>query len=329
MARAVHRRRARAGAPRHRGRCPTCRARPRWPRRSTPSHCDSVLDRYFDELGAVLESHGGRIEKRIGDMMVTVFGLPERPTRRRPARPARRRRDASRRLAVLNTRSKPPGACVSPTAPVSPPARSCTPSAGGAHRVLAGEALEVASALEPLAPPLEVLVSQRRQPLIDGWLAQLRTGPAAHRHGAGDVITAHQDCRRSTPATPMPPPPSKEAMCGSCGTPTRGPTTPGAPSAAATGCSRAAEQPYTSTHRHHRVRRPRAAAPGDRRRRIGRNGPRMHPRSSRARDALERPRRHRRELHRRRGDGRSTGSTDVTRTTRGAPRAPRSTCTSD
>src|SRR5829696_4583750 len=39
-----------------------------------PESLRLVLDRYFDELGAVLESHGGRIEKRIGDMMVTVFG---------------------------------------------------------------------------------------------------------------------------------------------------------------------------------------------------------------------------------------------------------------
>ena len=32
-----------------------------------PESLRLVLDRYFDELGAVLQSHGGRIEKRIGD----------------------------------------------------------------------------------------------------------------------------------------------------------------------------------------------------------------------------------------------------------------------
>src|SRR5687768_10907904 len=42
-----------------------------------PESLRLVLDRYFDELGQVLESFGGRIEKRIGDAMVTVFGLPE------------------------------------------------------------------------------------------------------------------------------------------------------------------------------------------------------------------------------------------------------------
>src|SRR5688572_6226190 len=42
-----------------------------------PESLRLVLDHYFAELGEVLESHGGRIEKRIGDAMVTVFGLPE------------------------------------------------------------------------------------------------------------------------------------------------------------------------------------------------------------------------------------------------------------
>ena len=46
-----------------------------------PESLRYVLDQYFDELGSVLESHGGRIEKRIGDAMVTVFGLPGGPAR--------------------------------------------------------------------------------------------------------------------------------------------------------------------------------------------------------------------------------------------------------
>src|SRR5215211_3456384 len=35
-----------------------------------------VLSRYFDEMRAVLESHGGTIEKFIGDAVMAVFGLP-------------------------------------------------------------------------------------------------------------------------------------------------------------------------------------------------------------------------------------------------------------
>ena len=35
-----------------------------------------VLSRYFDEMRGVLEEHGGRVEKYIGDAIMSVFGLP-------------------------------------------------------------------------------------------------------------------------------------------------------------------------------------------------------------------------------------------------------------
>src|SRR5215204_7426150 len=35
-----------------------------------------VISRYFDEMRAVLERHGGTVEKFIGDAVMAVFGLP-------------------------------------------------------------------------------------------------------------------------------------------------------------------------------------------------------------------------------------------------------------
>ncbi len=35
-----------------------------------------VLDRYFDEMSACVERHGGIVEKYIGDAVMAVFGLP-------------------------------------------------------------------------------------------------------------------------------------------------------------------------------------------------------------------------------------------------------------
>jgi class 3 adenylate cyclase len=35
-----------------------------------------VMSRYFDEMQAILEEHGGRVEKYIGDAIMAVFGLP-------------------------------------------------------------------------------------------------------------------------------------------------------------------------------------------------------------------------------------------------------------
>src|ERR671925_1556631 len=36
-----------------------------------------VMTRYFEEMGAVLERHGGTVEKFIGDAVMAVFGIPE------------------------------------------------------------------------------------------------------------------------------------------------------------------------------------------------------------------------------------------------------------
>ena len=35
-----------------------------------------VMSRYFEEMRAVLERHGGRVEKFIGDAVMAVFGIP-------------------------------------------------------------------------------------------------------------------------------------------------------------------------------------------------------------------------------------------------------------
>ncbi|MGE3325844.1 MAG: adenylate/guanylate cyclase domain-containing protein [Acidimicrobiia bacterium] len=126
--------------------------------RLDPESLRSVLDRYFDELGAVLESHGGRIEKRIGDMMVTVFGLPE-PRPDDAIRAIRAAAETQQTLANLNDRLEATWGVrlTNRTGVATGPVVYAT--ASGAHRLLVGEALEVASALEPLAPPLEVLAS--------------------------------------------------------------------------------------------------------------------------------------------------------------------------
>src|SRR2546422_10372148 len=36
-----------------------------------------LMTRYFEEMRAALERHGGRVEKYIGDAIMAVFGLPK------------------------------------------------------------------------------------------------------------------------------------------------------------------------------------------------------------------------------------------------------------
>jgi len=116
-----------------------------------------VLDRYFDELGAVLEAYGGRTEKRIGDMMVTVFGLG-RPGLDDAVNALAAVAEAQQTLASLNDRLQQGWGVrlVNRTGVASGEVRYV--AAGGTHRVLAGPAIETASALEPVAPALEALV---------------------------------------------------------------------------------------------------------------------------------------------------------------------------
>ena len=41
-----------------------------------PESIRRVMSRYFDEMRRVIERHGGRVEKFIGDAVMAVFGVP-------------------------------------------------------------------------------------------------------------------------------------------------------------------------------------------------------------------------------------------------------------
>ncbi len=44
--------------------------------RLDPERLQPVMSRYFNEMRAIVESHGGRVEKFIGDAVVALFGIP-------------------------------------------------------------------------------------------------------------------------------------------------------------------------------------------------------------------------------------------------------------
>ena len=54
-----------------------------------PESLREVMTRYFDAMRAVLERHGGTVEKYIGDAIMAVFGLPPAARGRRAAGGAR------------------------------------------------------------------------------------------------------------------------------------------------------------------------------------------------------------------------------------------------
>ena len=82
------------------------------------------MNRYFDEMRAVLERHGGTVEKFIGDAVMAVFGLPKlhEDDALRAVRAAADMREA---LARVERRARTGvGRPARQTAPASTPARS-------------------------------------------------------------------------------------------------------------------------------------------------------------------------------------------------------------
>jgi len=45
--------------------------------RLDPEALRRVMERYFDSMAAVIHSHGGTVEKFIGDAVMAVFGIPQ------------------------------------------------------------------------------------------------------------------------------------------------------------------------------------------------------------------------------------------------------------
>ena len=66
-----------------------------------PEALRNLLSRYFDEMRAVLERHGGIVEKYIGDAIMAVFGVPS-AARGRALRAVRAAIEMREALAALN-----------------------------------------------------------------------------------------------------------------------------------------------------------------------------------------------------------------------------------
>ena len=43
---------------------------------STPRRFGTCMLRFFEQAGAVIEAHGGTVEKFVGDEIMAVFGMP-------------------------------------------------------------------------------------------------------------------------------------------------------------------------------------------------------------------------------------------------------------
>ncbi|HUF58251.1 MAG TPA: adenylate/guanylate cyclase domain-containing protein [Actinomycetota bacterium] len=127
--------------------------------RLDPEALRSVMGRYFDEMAAVIESHGGTVEKFIGDAVMAVFGIPRlhEDDAVRAVRAAVGMRDA---LASLNTDlEREHGEGLAARIGVNTgEVVAGDPSAG--QRLVTGDAVNIAARLEQAAEPGEILLGE-------------------------------------------------------------------------------------------------------------------------------------------------------------------------
>src|SRR3954469_9003806 len=135
--------------------------------RLDPEALREVLNRYFGVMRAVFESHGGQIEKIIGDAIVAVFGLPE-PADDDALRAVEAAAESMRALATLNDELEAGwGVRLVTRTGVASGEVTFGEDLEGQH-VLLGRTVDVSGVMEQNAPPLEVLIAESTRALVAG-----------------------------------------------------------------------------------------------------------------------------------------------------------------
>jgi class 3 adenylate cyclase len=121
-----------------------------------PEALRALLARYFEQMKAILERHGGTVEKFIGDAVMAVFGVPvlHEDDALRAVRAAAEMRDALPGLGVQARIGVNTGEVV----------------AGTGEVLVTGDAVNVAARLEQAAPACEVYLGAKTAQLAHGAL---------------------------------------------------------------------------------------------------------------------------------------------------------------
>src|SRR2546430_5772976 len=117
-----------------------------------PEALRALLARYFERMRAIVESHGGTVEKFIGDAVMAVFGVPvaHEDDALRACRAAVEMRDALPELGVQARIGVNTGEVVT----------------GTEERLATGDAVNVAARLEQTAAPGEILIGEETLGLV-------------------------------------------------------------------------------------------------------------------------------------------------------------------
>ena len=155
-----------------------------------PESLRTVMSRYFERMQAVLESHGGTVEKFIGDAVMAVFGIPvvHEDDALRAVRAAGEMRDA---LAELNEDLAREWAVTLQTriGVNTGPVVAGDPAAG--QTLVTGDAVNTAARLEQAAGPGEILIGEETFTLARDAIDADPVDPLALK-GKADVVDAYR-----------------------------------------------------------------------------------------------------------------------------------------
>src|ERR1700681_1108787 len=142
-----------------------------------PERFRALLARYFERMKAIVERHGGSVEKFIGDAVMAVFGVPvlHEDDALRAVRAAAEMRDALPELGLEGRIGVMTGEVVT----------------GTEERLATGDAVNVAARLEQAAQPGEVLIGQQTRSLARGAIEVEPVGPLVVKGKVG-ALTAYR-----------------------------------------------------------------------------------------------------------------------------------------
>ena len=117
-----------------------------------PEALRALLARYFERMKAIVERHGGSVEKFIGDAVMAVFGVPpvHEDDALRACRAAVEMREAFAGLGIEGRIGVSTGEVVT----------------GTEERLATGDAVNVAARLQQAAQPGEVLIAEATRALV-------------------------------------------------------------------------------------------------------------------------------------------------------------------
>ena len=158
--------------------------------RLDPESLRRAMERYFDRMQAILESHGGTVEKFIGDAIMAVFGVPQL----HEDDAVRAVRAAIEMRGALTSLNEELDAELGVTIAVRTGINTGEVVAGdrtAGQRLVTGDAVNTAARLEQTASAGEILIGERTFDLVRDAVEAEAVDPLALK-GKAETVGAHR-----------------------------------------------------------------------------------------------------------------------------------------